>query len=278
MKSENSLGVLFGLLSWVIMFGVLLSVVRSNPPTPTPTTSIQNQKGKGRPEVQESNSENAVPGGLSASIDKLASEMAERNQQERAKNSEEDSSYHWWAVNGTNVVIAIFTIVLAVVGFLQRITYENGLKTSKAQLRAYLSIEIDNDERVFPEQKVPAIFNCVNHGVSPAKKVIWRAQAVDLSEGTRFPEMNARWEGAYRTIFPTKNTEDAPRVWYFTSSIFSDGTINQSFLSKRRFALGIEIKYVDIFGEEQITRECFYIPSHRDGRPMERIPGESFIS
>jgi hypothetical protein len=198
-------------IAFFVCCAALCGLAQSQPPAPTPATPIQNQQGEASPEKQKTRGDQEATKVLSTSVDKLTAEVAKRNEREQRDAAEKDSPQNWWTINGTNVVIAFFTAVLALVACLQWRTYEKQAKlmgaalvvtrdaanaakesadatkatvavlerTAERQLRAYLYAGLATAEvqDPFKQKTFIARITLTNAGQTPAKKMRIKARA-----------------------------------------------------------------------------------------------------
>ena len=246
-----------GLLA--VTVSLLPAIAQSQPPASAPAP-VQNQQAQASAKQQINEKKTEATESLAAAVDKLASTIADRNEEDKRRAREDDSFDHWWSVNGTNVFICIFTAALVGVGILQWQIYKETLKSNRRESRAYVSVTPDS--MLVINGNIPVVtLRLINFGQTPAKKVSARLDVVTRQEkiGTEFllPDIKNGWapEGV---VFP--NAEQSELIKFMirqsaTTPLAAEEVHDVIAGTKFMYILG-EVRYEDVFGGEQFSRCC----------------------
>ncbi len=159
---------------------------------------------------------------------------------------------------------------------------ENSVKAIQAsdeqQLRAYVSMELNWDKVILGESFRFSFF-LTNHGRTPAKEIGYRAIAecipVPKSNLPDLPVIEGPWNQKRMTLFPDTSPQRTSEMNCNMGGVFSRDQIASVLAQMTHgFRIGIEVKYLDVFGAEHITQEFFLYSA----RSVIIIPGGSRIT
>lgn len=163
---------------------------------------------------------------------------------------------------GPNIIIATFTVVLAALGGAQWMSYRESLKATKAQLRAYVSFRIKHISHFNHSEAPKFVFECINHGTTPAKDVEFRA-IMDLipKENWNVPTISGPWNPKRMDLFPNSQATNEQRsdITCDCGRIFTSQEIAQIRTGTHNLFIGLEIQYWDVFGEGHKTQTFFLL-------------------
>lgn len=279
----------------VLVIATVSAFAQSQPPVPTPAASVQNQESKASPEAKKPSVDQSDAKALSAAVDQLTSAIKDETRAHQQDSAENNPSWHWWAVNGINFLIAAFTGALMWVAWQQWKTYERQAdlmsdslrvatisanaskeaadaakatvetmeRNARKQLRAYVTLKFGKDKKAEDETNETFTFFIKNSGQTPALNLSsnfgWRQE----------PGPNARWPkgvepiGTVVDIGGSKAPLGAGEVTPLHSPIdrvqdphvFRRALVAANLGQCTLFFVG-QITYDDVFGEHHVTNYC----------------------
>jgi hypothetical protein len=184
-------------------------------------------------------------------------------------------------------VVPIMMSLIGVGILVFQVVINNGqLKTQRAELRPYVSFEIDFMEPV-PDRETPFVFSLINHGKTPALDIafrggIWCIPWKDMTSS--LPEIAPGFDEQRANLFPSENMKE--RELEFPANTGSRFTAQQIQLTRWRvqvFIYALKVRYRDLFGQWHETQEYWHFcidhtqPGHIHPH-IGLIPGKSIIT
>ena len=97
---------------------ILVFLIQSQGPSPTPRKANETHEQKASPEKGESRPDDQMANDLTSAVNKLASVIAARNQEQSSEKSHNESPADWWS-RASTILVTIFTGVLACMAYWQ---------------------------------------------------------------------------------------------------------------------------------------------------------------
>jgi hypothetical protein len=181
-----------------VLIAILLQIAQPlQGPSPTPSEPVQESQHKAGPEQSKTGTDNNSADAFSSLVDKIASELARRNQQQARNDNQQKPTKDWWAIWNTGLN-TLFTGCLVFLMFRQwramhqqRLTMDKqarymriGLKMTRIQLHFAL-------DSVLVAKKAA---DAATTSAETAKQALYLAESADI-------------------VIQSINMSESPKIW-----------------------------------------------------------------
>ena len=244
---------------WAI--AVTFSVVSSQPAR-APAVSNYNRDGETGASAPDQRTSQIRP-----IVVRLEQTQEQKAAADKADRQADDNASFARAQTYFNGILALCAVATIIVIIRQVLINKGQLSTQRAELRAYVSADIKSISRFNTNISPRFIFECINHGKTPAKDVEFRAtMGVFPTESSLLHGLNhVPWNARRMNLFPNASEASADRgqITCDCGRVFTSQEIDQVRAGTHFLFIGIEIQYWDFMvNAGHVTRNYFRLGGH----------------